>query len=169
MRKFLFLAFTFVFVGSYAQELKVNSESAKISFNFVKESTKGSLSGLNAKISFDPAKLSVASISGSVDVKTISTGNKQRDRHLMSDEYFDVAKFAKISFSSTSITKEGDTYKMKGKLKIKGVEKEVTFTFTYADKTFTGKATVYSSDFGIAMKKKRELNQVDISISIPVL
>ncbi len=170
MKKVLFLGLCMVFsLVSMAQELKVNAENAKISFDFVKENTKGTLKGLKASIKFDAANPGSAVISGSVDVNTISTGNKMRDKHLKSDEYFDVAKFSKISFKSTSVAKNGDSYVMKGKMKIKGVEKDVSFNFTYSNKTFKGTATVYSSDFGIAMKKKRELNQVNISIEIPVL
>ncbi|MCB0477922.1 MAG: YceI family protein [Crocinitomicaceae bacterium] len=169
MKKTLFIAFLLSTIFSVGQELKVNAESAKIGFNFINESTKGTLKGLAATIKFDVSNLSVASISGTVDVSTISTGNGTRDKHLKSGEYFDAAKYPKISFKSSSITKDGNGYKMVGKLKIKDVEKEVTFNFTYEGKVFKGKATIYSSDFGISMKKKREMNQVDISIEIPVL
>ncbi|MEZ4937376.1 MAG: YceI family protein [Crocinitomicaceae bacterium] len=169
MKKTLLFGFLFAVIFTYSQELKVNAADAKIGFNFVNESTKGTLKGLTATIKFDASNLSLASISGTVDVSTISTGNGTRDKHLKSGEYFDAEKYPKISFKSNSITKEGNGYKMVGKLKIKDVEKEVTFNFTYEGKVFKGKATIYSSDFGISMKKKREMNQVDISIEIPVL
>lgn len=169
MKKVLFLAVLIFGFGAMAQELKVNAANAKIGFNFVKENTKGTFKGLKASIKFDPSNLEVASISGSVDVNTVSTGNGMRDKHLKSDEYFDAAKFPKMTFKSTSITKEGDSYKMKGKLKIRDVEKDVEFVFTYEGKVFKAKSTIYCSDFGVQMKKKREANQVDITIEIPVL
>jgi polyisoprenoid-binding protein YceI len=169
MKKVLFLALMLSGVVSFSQELKANLENAKIGFNFLDENTKGTLKGLTATIKFDASNPASSSISGSVDVSTISTGNKTRDKHLKSGEYFDLAKYPKISFKSTSITKDGANYKMKGKLKIKNIEKDVEFTFSYSDKVFKGKASIYSQDFGVWEKGKREKTKVDISIEIPVL
>ena len=169
MKKLLLVITLFTGLISFGQELKINSESAKIGFNFIDENTKGTFKGLEATINFNSDDPSKSVIKGSVDAKTISTGNKTRDKHLMSSDFFEVDKFSKITFTSTSIVKSGNAYTMKGKLKIKGVEKEVTFSFTYERKMFKGTTTIYAQDFGVWKKGKREKSKVEISIEIPVL
>ena len=60
-------------------------------------------------------------------------------------------------------------YEMKGLMKIKGTEKEVVVNFTYADKTFVGRTIIYSNDFDVFSRKKREDSKVLVKITIPVL
>lgn len=68
-----------------------------------------------------------ASITFSADIDSISTGNEQRDGHLKSAEFFDIAQFPKLMFTSTGLTKTGDdTYKLAGDLTMHGVTKPVT-------------------------------------------
>lgn len=169
MKKILFAFILLPLSMSFSQELKINAEKAVVAFNFVSEKTEGTIKGLEAVIQFNIADLSASSISGSVSVSKISTGNGTRDKHLQSDEFFDAAKYPKISFKSSSIAKDGDQYKMKGIMTMRGIEKEVEFTFTYSDKVFKGRSTVYSEDWGVMKKKKREESKVEITIEIPVL
>jgi len=68
-----------------------------------------------------------ANISFSLDVDSIDTNQPQRDGHLKSAEFFDAEQFPKITFKSTSFTKEDDgEYKLTGDLTIKGVTKSET-------------------------------------------
>jgi len=68
-----------------------------------------------------------ADISFSLDVDSIDTNQPQRDGHLKSAEFFDAEQFPKITFKSTSFTKEDDgEYKLTGDLTIKGVTKSET-------------------------------------------
>ena len=67
-----------------------------------------------------------ANISFSLDVDSIDTTQEQRDGHLKSAEFFDAENFPKISFKSTSFTKDGDDYTLVGDLTIKDITKSVT-------------------------------------------
>lgn len=70
-----------------------------------------------------------ASISFSLDVDSVDTNQTMRDDHLKSAEFFDAAQYPKISFKSTSFTKEDDNqYKLVGDLTIKGVTKSVSLS-----------------------------------------
>jgi polyisoprenoid-binding protein YceI len=69
-----------------------------------------------------------ANITFSLDVNSIDTNQDQRDGHLKSADFFDAEKYPKISFKSTSFTKDGDDYKLVGDLTIKDVTKPVTLT-----------------------------------------
>jgi polyisoprenoid-binding protein YceI len=68
----------------------------------------------------------------SVDVNSINTDNEMRDNHLKSDDFFNVEKFPKMTFKSTSFTKVSDKkYKLTGNLTLRDVTKSVTFDVTY--------------------------------------
>ena len=76
--------------------------------------------------------LESAEVEFSINAGTVNTRMEDRDKHLKSPDFFDVEKFPKIYFKSTSIKKVDDeTYKMMGDLTIKNVTKPVELTVTY--------------------------------------
>ena len=107
-------------------------------------STKGTFSGLNARIVFDPNNTQNNIIDAYIASNTINTDNGMRDGHLRKPEYFDVAKYDKISLKATSFTKNSDgTFKGAFKLTIKGTTRDVSIPFTFTE---TGdKATIKGS------------------------
>jgi polyisoprenoid-binding protein YceI len=71
---------------------------------------------------------SSAVINLSGEVKSLTSGNEQRDQHMMGDDFFDVAKFPKMIFASTSLKKESDDlYEVHGNLTLRGTTRPVTF------------------------------------------
>ncbi|MBW4361603.1 YceI family protein [Flavobacterium taihuense] len=70
---------------------------------------------------FDDAKFSFKAITDS-----ITTGNKDRDNHLLSPDFFDAATFPEISFTSTGFSNvfEGE-FKLTGDLTLHGISKPV--------------------------------------------
>lgn len=73
-----------------------------------------------------------AEISFLADVNSISTGNKQRDTHLKSAEFFDVERYPKLTFASTSMTLINyETYILTGDLSIHGKTNVVTLLAEY--------------------------------------
>ena len=73
----------------------------------------------------DPAKTTVE---GSIDAASINTNVARRDNHLRSPDFFDVEKFPKITFKTTSVSDidaAAKTSKLHGVLTIHGVEKPV--------------------------------------------
>jgi len=67
-----------------------------------------------------------STVNVSIDADSIDTGNEMRDNDLRSDRFLDVANHPLITFKSTSVTPEGDGYKVAGDLTIRGVTKQVT-------------------------------------------
>jgi K(+)-stimulated pyrophosphate-energized sodium pump len=99
-----------------------------------------------------------------IDVKGINTQNQYRDEHIKNPDFFDVAKFPKAIFKSTSI--EGSLengYSAKGNLTIKDKTLPYTLPFTFIGKTkqpwengdtievysFVGDLMIKRSEFGI--------------------
>jgi polyisoprenoid-binding protein YceI len=77
-----------------------------------------------------------ASIDFSVDVNSINTDDEKRDGHLKAEDFFDAAKFPKMSFKSTSMKSLGkQMYDLEGELTIKGVTKKVKLKAIGATKT----------------------------------
>lgn len=73
-----------------------------------------------------------SAIDFTVDVNSINTDNEKRDTHLKSDDFFNAAKYPKMTFKSTSFKKvSGNKYALVGNLTIRDVTKSVTFDVTY--------------------------------------
>ena len=68
-----------------------------------------------------------SSVTASVDLSSINTGQEQRDAHIRSADFFEVDKHTHMTFASTGIRVEGDHFLLDGDLTLKGVSKPVTF------------------------------------------
>ena len=69
-----------------------------------------------------------SSVTASVDLSSVNTGQEQRDAHIRSADFFEVEKHPMMTFASTGVRAEGDHFLLDGDLSIKGVTKPVTFT-----------------------------------------
>jgi polyisoprenoid-binding protein YceI len=73
-------------------------------------------------------------IEGSVDVKSIDTGDKDRDTHLRSADFFDIENYPQMTFRSTRIEPKGDnTYRVHGDLTIRGTTRPLTWDVEAAE------------------------------------
>jgi len=89
---------------------------------------RGEFSKLSGNVSIDPADPARSSVEVNMETSSINTREPQRDEHLRSADFFDVANHPAISFKSKKIVATGgDRYKLTGDLTIRGVTKEVTF------------------------------------------
>lgn len=69
-----------------------------------------------------------SSVTASVDMSSINTGNEQRDGHIRSADFFEVETYPTMTFTSTGIRNlEGDGFLLDGNLTLKGVTRPVTF------------------------------------------
>ena len=68
-----------------------------------------------------------SSVTASVDLSSINTGQEQRDAHIRSADFFEVEKHTHMTLASTGIRAEGDHFLLDGDLTLKGVTKPVTF------------------------------------------
>ena len=112
MRKILFLLFCVsVSVSGFSQNWQPVTAAVGFSLKMFGVSVEGKFKGLNAVIKFDPENLASNSIVATIDATTIDTDNTLRNRHLREKEdFFEVAKYPKISMKSTKIEKTANGY-----------------------------------------------------------
>ena len=134
-------------------------------------------------IMMDPKDLSKTTVEVTIDTASIDTGNGDRDSHLQSPDFFDAAKFPKITFKSTGVTGQGTTKAtLKGDLTMHGVTKPVSLDAEVlgfsADPWgnyrggFEAKTKINRQDFGVSWNKVLEgggsLLGDDVEITIDV-
>ena len=80
----------------------------------------------------DNDELTTAKAHFTADVDSIDTNNAQRDGHLKTGDFFDIANHPQIIFDSTGVEKVSDEeYKLHGNLTIRGNTHAVTFKLEY--------------------------------------
>lgn len=138
MKKIKFTIASLLLVGSsiIAQNnWSIDAAHSKVQFNvthlMISEVT-GKFKLFDGKITSAKEDFTDAQIEFSVDVNSINTDDEKRDGHLKSDDFFNVEKFPKMLFKSTSFKKvDGKKYKLTGTLTICDVTKTVTFDVVY--------------------------------------
>lgn len=158
MKFFLSLLLSQLLVAvSFAQEYKPVDEGSAVAFEIKNMgfNTTGSFKGLDGKIVFNPKDLSRTSFDVTVDATTVNTDNEMRDSHLKKESFFDVEKYPKIRFVSTSCSgpdKNGH-YTLSGKLTIKNTTKDMNFSFIATpmgdDYIFKGDFQLNRKDYGV--------------------
>ena len=124
----------------------------------------GRFNDFDGRILLDPAKLESSSVEFRIRASSVDTDVPDRDKHLRSADFFDVANHPEIVFKSESIRRaEKDRYDVTGTLTIRGVEKRITLPVTYYGQTrdpwgneragFSAAVTLNRKDFGMVWNK----------------
>ncbi|KPM33404.1 YceI family protein [Croceitalea dokdonensis DOKDO 023] len=153
----------FLLLGCTAIAQQTKIKNAEINFRFVSKDVAGTIGGFVSNSSINLNQIEASTIKGSVAVATLDTDNSFRDWHLKRGKYFNEDEHPRISFESTNVTAQGNTVVVNGQLSLKGKTAPLTITFTSSGFVWTGKASLYSSDYGISIKKQREDNLVEIT------
>jgi len=116
-------------------------------------------------------------VSITIDVASIDTRNAQRDDHLRTNDFLDVATYPKITFTSTSIEHNGGTeFLVTGDLTIKGVTRSVTLPLEFQGAAkdpfgndrigFEGELAINRKDWGVSWNVALETGGVLVSDKI---
>jgi polyisoprenoid-binding protein YceI len=149
-------------------------------------SVRGEFDPPTGTVVFDPANIAATEVNTTINAKSISTRNQPRDMDLKSADFFDVAKYPRITFKSRRAepTTAGN-FKLVGDLTMHGVTKEVTLNVEgpspeivdlSGDRRLGAAATttVDRRDFGLLYNELIEgggavvSNQVTITIDLEV-
>ena len=117
-----------------------------------------------------------ASISIEISAASVDTRSADRDGHLQSPEFFDVANFPKITFVSTSVKDGGAGIVVDGNLTIKDVTKPISIEFEYTGTAtdpfgnarygFEGASEINRKDFGLTWNAALETGGILVSENI---
>jgi polyisoprenoid-binding protein YceI len=126
---------------------------------------------LRGQINFDENNLSASSFKMEVDVASITTGNSLKSWNAKKKKWFDAKGSPTISFVSNKFQKTAKGYVVNGKLKMKGVERDVSVPFSFSNKIFFGEFFVKRSDYNVGKMKgfsKMVSDTIRIDFTIPV-
>jgi polyisoprenoid-binding protein YceI len=135
----------------------------------------GKFSIFNADIEASNEDFTDAKITFTADVKSISTGNQQRDGHLQSDDFFNSESFPQIKFVSTGMSKN----KLVGNLTIRSETKSVELDVDYNGKMndpygntkagFEVSGKINRSDFDLKWSATTEAGGIVVSDEVKII
>jgi len=117
-----------------------------------------------------------------IDASTISTGNGDRDGHLQSPDFFDVAQYPEITFTSTGVRAgAGNTFTLLGDLTMHGVTHPVELQAEYLGSAsmmgtpkvgFTASGEIKRQDWGLTWAETNEAGEAlvgdDVTLMIEI-
>lgn len=184
-RKFFALAGLAAFIAAQpllAVDYQVDQAHTNVGFrvaHMVIAKTTGSFNDFDASFHFDPEDMAKFSLMATIQADSIDTANGQRDNHLRSPDFLDVASHPTITFRSTGLSMMGDGYVVTGDLTIRGVTKEIDLPVTITGPVefrgnmvigVSGRATINRHDFGVSWSRSLDngglvvANEVEIEI-----
>ena len=124
----------------------------------------------------DTANPANSKVEVSIVANSISTGNEQRDGHLLSGDFFESEQYPTITFISTDVSRDGDDWTITGDLTIKGVTHSIAVPFEFSGSAqdpfgntrvgFEGGTTIKRSDWGMSFNAALETGGVLVSDKI---
>lgn len=141
---------------------------------------KGAFKIFDASITMTDNDFTSAVVHVWIDAVSIDTGNAERDVHLRGADFFDVEKFPRIDFYSTSVVKlkDDDKYELTGELSIKGISKPISLMVEYGGTVkdpwgkdmsgFQVDGKVNRSDWGIIFNMPLELGGVLVGEEVTI-
>ena len=127
--RFLFVALLLVPLRAPAETYKIDAAHSQIAFNlhqFV-SSVRGDFHRFSGTIEVDREHPERSSVTARISVASIDTKVQKRDHHLLTAEFFDVAKFPDIIFKSRSVKRTGENSgDITGDFTMHGVTKPMT-------------------------------------------
>jgi polyisoprenoid-binding protein YceI len=125
---------------------------------------RGEFGKITGKVVFDDATPAATTVEASVDVSTLTTREPQRDTHLKSPDFFDVAKYPSFTFKRTGVKQTSQGLDVTGGLTIHGVSKtvvlhvsgitkEIKDPFGLLRRGATATTVINRQDFGVSWNK----------------
>lgn len=137
----------------------------------------GRFNKFDGHFSYDENNPSAAKIVVNIDPASVDSNHAERDKHLRGDDFFDVKKFPKAKFVSTSFTEQANGKAIvKGNLTLHGVTKAVTINAEHIGagkdpwggyrRGFAGTTTLTLKDYNIKMDLGPASRQVELFLSV---
>jgi polyisoprenoid-binding protein YceI len=119
-----------------------------------------------------------SSVTASVDLASVTTNNDQRDEHIRSADFLDVATHPTMTYRSTGVHADGSDHVLEGELTLHGVTRSVPLQLELTGSGpdayggtrsgFSATATINRSDFGIDISLPLDGGGVVVSDKIQI-
>ena len=131
----------------------------------------GHFAEFKSEVRYDKAKPENSHFKGTIEVKSIDTGNGARDKHLRKADYFDAAKFPQMQFVSSSVEAAGfQKLKVKGDLTIRDKTSPVSLEVYVSEKngqhSFVTDLKINRLDYGVGGSSWTLSDEVLISLKV---
>ena len=137
----------------------------------------GRFNEFKGNFSYDEKNPDAAHVSVTIDTNSIDTNHAERDKHLRSKDFFDVAKFPEAKFVSTAYQQGTDGMAtLTGNLTLHGVTRPVTLNVEQVGagpdpwggyrRGFIGTTTLTLKDFGIDYDLGPASTTAEVTLSI---
>jgi polyisoprenoid-binding protein YceI len=141
---------------------------------------RGNFNTFNGAVTLDGDDAATAKIAVTIDPASIDTREAKRDEHLRSADFFDVARFPTMTFTSKKVEKAGAGFSVTGDLTMHGVTREVVLAVdgplaTVKDPWggqragLRATATLSRKDFGLTWNKALETGGVVVGDEVAVV
>lgn len=124
----------------------------------------------------DAANPAASSVNLSIKAASIDTGVADRDGHLVSGDFFDAETYPELTFVSTDVQRDGQTWTITGDFTIKDTTKPLTIEFEETGSAkdpfgnlrvgFEGEATINRKDWGLSWNAALETGGILVSEKI---
>lgn len=116
-----------------AWELDAPHSNFYFTVDHIYSKVRGQFNTFSGEVRFDPNNLADSRFSFKIEVDSIDTNIAKRDKHLLSEDFFDAGKFPVMTFESAKITDAGNNlYNVAGKFTVKGVAYDLVLPLTFA-------------------------------------
>ena len=116
-------------VGTWVVDPSHSTISA-IARHLVVSKVRGSFGEFSGTITV-AENIAESSVSLTIEAASISTGADDRDGHLRSPDFLAVEDHPQLTFASTSVSPNGDTWTLTGELTMRGVSHPVSIEFEF--------------------------------------
>jgi polyisoprenoid-binding protein YceI len=165
-----------------SEKWEIDSSHSGIHFSvrhMVVAKVRGQFARWSGTVLAEDGNLARAKTNVVIDASSIETGVADRDAHLKSPDFLDVANFPEITFTSSGVEKQSDeTLRVTGDLTIRGVTREVVLDVEYAGRTtdpwgneragFTAKTAIDRKDFGLTWNQVLEAGGVMVGDRVTI-
>jgi polyisoprenoid-binding protein YceI len=143
MKSFKLLSFNFLIVGVFAIVMpatlraatwSVDKAHTEVNFSVKHFFTpvNGSFGKWDIDLQYDAENPEKSTVTATIDIASVSTGNETRDNDLRSGNWFEIETHPTMTFKSTKVEKVGDNKLVAhGVLSIKGHEQKVDLAITH--------------------------------------
>jgi polyisoprenoid-binding protein YceI len=121
---------------------------------------RGQFRDIDAAIEIDEASPERSTVQARLAAASVETGSPQRDDHLRSADFFDAATYPEILFTSTSIERAGDGYRIHADLTIRDQTRPVVL-----DAEFHGFAAGMDGVRRAALSARTKISRKDWGLS----